>query len=117
MPLDKSRRLQAPIKIKLTDSAAEIVRRSHDQCIREIQAVPIVGGKIIRDILLAADVDTPISHGLGRRATLIPSAPRNFSGVVGVLVEVLSSDHDPTLYTVLRAAGFSVDVTIDAWVF
>jgi hypothetical protein len=70
------KRFKPPVATKLGDKDADRVRQNHDDRIREIQGVPIVGGRLFRDIELEANVETPISHCLGRKATILVSPLR-----------------------------------------
>lgn len=112
------RRLQPPAPVRLADADAERVRRSHAEAIRELQAVPIVGGSLVRDIELPDGVNVPVPHGLGRKAAVFIS-PAQFSGsaTTGRIREVRSASYDPAKYVVLRASGWSETITVDAWVF
>jgi hypothetical protein len=113
-----AKRFQAPLALRLKDEDAERVRRNHEQRIRELQAVPIVGGRIATDIDLPDGENVPISHGLGRKAAVFIS-PAQFSGsaTTGRIREVRDPSFDPTQYVVLRASGWSETITVDAWLF
>ncbi len=113
-----AKRFQAPPVIKLADSEAERVRRSHDERIRELQAVPIVRGSLIRDISLPDGSNVAVAHGLGRKAAIFLS-PAQFSGsaTTGRIREVRDPNYDPAQYVVLRASGWSETIIVDAWVF
>lgn len=112
-----SRRLHAPVNVRLADDAAERVRLSHESRIREIQSVPIVQGRIFRDVVLAAGVVTPVAHGLGRRAAIFLSPPRGLITGVGCVQEIRSGVHEPTQFVVLQADGWGATVTVDVWAF
>ena len=75
----KRRRFVPPAVGKLADPDAEKVRGNHAERIRELQGVPVVGGRLIESIELTAGKLTPIPHGLGRRAKLLLSPPRDCS--------------------------------------
>lgn len=79
-----TRRLQPPAAGKLADKDAERARQNHADRIRELQGIPIVGGKVIEGIELAAGVTTPVAHGLGRRARVLLSPPRGGHAVLVV---------------------------------
>lgn len=112
-----SRRFQPPVSIQLADASAERVRRNHEERIRELQGSQVVSGRLILDVVLADGVVTPISHGLGRRAVVILSPPRGSGMTTGRIQEIRTGDHAPEQYVVLRADGFGMSITIDAWVF
>jgi hypothetical protein len=78
------KRFKPPATGKLADKEAEQVRQNHDLRIRELQNIPVVGGKLIKDIELESDVLTPVAHGLGRRATVLLSPPRGVDTIVRI---------------------------------
>lgn len=112
------KRLKAPTSGRLADPDAERIRRNQDERIGEIQSVPILQGRLFTDIELEDGVNTPIPHGLGRRAHVFIS-PAQFSSAAttGRIREVRSTVFDPTKYVVLRANGWGETITVDAWVF
>lgn len=110
-----SKRLQAPVGVKLDDDKAERVRRSHDERIKELQHVPVVMGRLFQ-VQLEEGKETPIAHRLGRRAVALPSAPRG-GAVAGNLSEIISDRYDPREFTVLRADNWMATVTVDVWIF
>lgn len=112
-----TRRFQAPAAVRLADESAERVRRSHDERIRELQAVRIAQGAPIKDVELEDGVETPIAHGLGRRAMYSHTAPRGAS-TVGMITDARDDARfDPDKYVVLKADGYGATVTVDLWVF
>lgn len=103
---------------RLEDSASERVRRGHEQCIRELQAVPILGCNTIRDVELSDAIDTPIAHGLGRRVAAWVSAPRGGVSTGRIQEERERPDvFDSSQYVVLRATGWGGTVTVDVLVY
>jgi hypothetical protein len=111
-------RLIPPTAVRLDDDKAERVRRNHDERIRELQAVPVVRGNLIKGIELADATTTPISHGLGRRATVFVSPAQATSGATtGRIREIRSADYDQRKFVVLQADGWGETVTVDLWVF
>lgn len=71
-----TKRFKPPAPGKLPDETAERIRRVQDERVKELQAVPIVGGKLVKDIVLEPGVETAVAHGLGRRASIIASPAR-----------------------------------------
>lgn len=107
---------------KLADAAAERIRQVTDQRIREIQSVPILGGKLIKDVELADDVDVTVAHGLGRTPAYFLSPPRVFFGglTTGRITDrrlALYDVIDTRKVLVLRAVGWGGTVVVDIWVF
>lgn len=93
---------------RLSDSDAEIVRRSHDEAIRELQLQAL---KVIANVSLADGVATPVSHGLGRAPLWVaPSAPRNPS-TSGRIEEIRDGDRSRTI--TLKASGYGATITVD----
>lgn len=113
-----AKKLQPPPVVKLADENAERVRRAHHHAIREIQASPLLGAWVRRDIELPDGVNVPISHGLGRTATILTTPPR-FStfATTGRLREVRDPSFDSKKFVVLRATGWSETITVDAVLF
>lgn len=101
---------------------AEVVRRHQAQQIEEIQRVPLMGGKLIKNIRLPDGEDVPVPHGFGRPVTVFLSPPRQEvnGATTGRLIDQtirVADKFDPKFYFVLRATGFTLDVLVDAWVF
>ncbi len=112
-----TKRFQAPDAAQLAD-AYERVRRSHEARIRELQAVPIVRGVQLLDIEIPDDTNTPVPHGLGRKAMVLISPARfSTSATTGRIREVRDPSFDPTRYVVFRANGWGETIYVDAWVF
>jgi hypothetical protein len=113
-----TKRFQTPPQVHLADAAAERVRKGTDKAMRELQAVPIVAGKLVRDIELVDGVNTPVAHGLGARACVFLSPPQmSGSATTGRIREVRDPSFDPRKYVVFRASGWSETIIVDAWCF
>lgn len=110
-----ARRFQAPATVRL-EGDAERVRRSHAGCILELQTVPIVGGKLVRDVRFEDGVAVPIAHSLGRRATYHLSPARS-AVTAGAFLDSSSAVYDPEKFVVVRAEGFGATVTADVWIY
>ena len=114
-------RFRPPVPLRLADPVADRVRRNTDDQIRELQAVPLVRGRVIRDVELEDGVETAIAHGLGHRAAVLVSPPR-WKGATGThsspaVMEYRAGDRDPEVYVVLKATGFGATVVVDLWIF
>ncbi len=105
-----TKRFKPPATAKLVDKDADLVRQSHDQRIRELQGVPVVGGKLIKDIELEADTPTPVAHGLGRRATVMLSPPRGVDEILRVAAPAAGQES-------ATAAITEPDGSTDYWTF
>lgn len=116
-------RFRARAVAKLDDPSAERVRQEIDGRIRELQAVPILGGKLIRDISLPDGTTVTVSHGLGRKATVLLSPPRaTGSATTGRIrdvtpILVAANQADARNQFCLKADDWGETVTLDAWVF
>lgn len=113
-----SRRFQTPVALKLDEDSHERVRRSHAECIVELQKVRVVGGKAVLDIELPDDTEVMVPHGLGRRAIVSISPARcSVSATPGKIREIRKSTVDPEKYVCLKANDWGETVTVDAWVY
>lgn len=117
----KVRRLQAPVSLHVEDPALERVRRNHDERIRELQAQPIVGGKLVKDIELPDGSDVFVSHGFGRVAYFFLSPPRyTHAATTGRIHDRRLgnfAEYDPRNSLCLRANGWGGTIYVDAWLF
>lgn len=104
--------LTALIDERTKPADLERIRRNIFEAIRELQLSPLAGAKKILNVALVDGVETPIPHGLGRRAVVLWSPPQSAASVQEVRG---SSAHDPTQYVVLMAVG--ADTVIDLVVF
>lgn len=99
-----------------------MVRRHQAQQIEELQKIPIMAGKLIKDIKLPDGVDVAVAHGFGRPVSVFLTPPRQVvsGATTGRLLDQtlrVADKYDPNLFFVLRATGFTIDVWVDAWVF
>jgi hypothetical protein len=98
---------------RLADADAERVRQEHAAAIGELQNLPASALRVVRDVVLADGVETPVSHGLGRPpAWSSVSCPRNPSSS-GRIEEVRSGGHDRAKVVVLKASGWGATITVD----
>lgn len=117
------RRFHPPERLKLEDKTAERVRHSHDEAIRELQDVPLLGGKLIENVEIPDATSVPVFHGLGRLPRVFVSPPRfKSTPTVGVIrdrsrLTTVTPKYDPTQYVVLHGQGFGVSAYVDVWVF
>lgn len=93
----------------------ERIRRNHAEAIRELQLGPLARAVIIRDVVLADGVATPIAHKQGKAVFAIPSAPRGPS--TSGRIEELRDGYNLTQFVVLKASGWGASITIDVLVF
>lgn len=105
-------KLTAPLAVRLADADAERVRRSHEERIRELQALPAAGLVVLQDIELADGVATRIVHKLGKAPRWIgPSVVRGAT-TTGRIVESRDSGNRQHAVT-LTATGWGATITID----
>lgn len=88
----------------------ERIRRNVAAAIRELQLQP--SATIIRDVVLADGITTPIAHRRGRPVTVTISPPRGAS-TTGRVDEVRDTVHDRSQYVVLKASGWGASITVD----
>jgi hypothetical protein len=114
-----SNRLHQPLRHELADETAEQVRQSHARAIEELQAIPLMRGKLIRDVELVDGVETVVPHNLGHRAALFLAIPLQLaSGATnGRLLDatLLRTDIDASRMSVLKATGFTVTLKVTLW--
>jgi len=94
--------------------------RAFHAALSELQGVPIVRGVIVRDVVLADAVETPVHHGLGHRAALFLAVPRQSvsgatSGRLLDVTEINTIGVDTKQTSVLKATGFTVDLKVTVW--
>jgi hypothetical protein len=107
------KRFQAPLALQLADPAADRVRQSVDQRIRELQGAPAVWMVVVPGVELEDGVETPIAHGLGRAPRWVrESAPRGAASS-GRVEQIRGGSFDPSQYVVLKATGWGATITVD----
>lgn len=93
-------------------AAAETARRTHEGCIRELQDLPASSLRVIAGIELAAGVETPVAHRLGRVPLWVGvSAVRNAS--TSGHVEEVRSGGNRSQTVILKASGWGATITVD----
>lgn len=105
-------RLTPRLGAYLPDVAEERARRVHEQRIDQLQKAPLAQARLLRDVLLTNGVNTAVAHGLGRRASVFLSQPREFSSTIGTITEQRVDDIDPRRFVVLRATGWGGSSTV-----
>jgi hypothetical protein len=115
-----SRRFLQTLALRVADAITDKVLRSHRDCILELQGVPILRGKLIRNIALPDAAEVVVSHGLGHRAALFLAIPRrgDFSPTPGTLFDIThlrTSKVDPNESSVLTANDYGGTITVDLW--
>jgi len=114
------RRLIPSIPARLPEATAERVRRNHDERLREIQALPLVQGKLLKHILLTNNATTTIAHGMGRPVSCFVSPPHRPSGSGGSdmrIMRIKTAAVDESTSLQLYAGDWGGDVYVDIWVF
>jgi len=102
--------------IKLESDAAERVRRSHAQAIKDLAALPSSSMKVIADVQLLDGVPTPVAHTLGRAPTFVrESAPRGAASS-GRIDEIRDGTVDRSVYVLLKATGWGATIIVDVQV-
>lgn len=117
-----TKRFKPSAPVKLADASAERARQNADERIRELQAVPIVAGKLLKRVFLADDTITPVPHGMGRPVSTFVSPPVRANGGSGTNPRILrlpdNGDADPNQYVALYSEGWGTNgVYVDIWVF
>ncbi|MBP9863657.1 MAG: hypothetical protein KBD62_37265 [Kofleriaceae bacterium] len=101
---------------QLADRKVDAAVRELERRTDEIARAPLTAAKVIRDVLLADGVATPIAHALGRAVTwMCPSAPRGPASA-GMIEEVRPATLDRAQYVTLKASGWGADITVDVLV-
>ncbi len=96
-----------------TFDLAEQARRTHEECIREIQDLPCSSMRIIADVQLVDGIATPIAHRLGRKPAWICTSNVRGATTTGRIVESRTGSQDRTKVVVLTATGHGATVTVD----
>lgn len=107
--------LAITIDERTTPADLERIRRNTFDAIREQQLSPFAGAAIIKDVVLADGIPTPIAHKLGRPVFAIPSPPRGAS-TTGRITESRGTVHPRDQYVVLQADGWGASITVDVLV-
>jgi len=89
------------------------VQRSQLGLVGELNAIPVLDGRLVEGVTLAAGVTKDVVHGLGRtlRGWIIVRV--GYSGATAVVQEA-AGNPDEALYLRLSCAQ---DVTLSLWVF
>src|SRR5262245_3708217 len=98
--------------IALDDEKAERVRLSHARAIQEAQQRPGFGMVVIKDVVLANNVRTPVPHGLGRAPSWIKESCIRGSVTIGAVVE-FRDGVDRASRVEIAASGFGATITVD----
>jgi hypothetical protein len=108
--------VKPPIVKQLSDSDAEIVRRSHADAIAEMQGKPAMGMQVLADIVIPNNSSVIVAHRLGRTPQMVIISPVRGAAAVGIVGE-FRSGVDRRQAIRLAANGFGADVTVDVTVF
>ena len=110
-----AKRFLAPLILRIASWVdADKVARNADERIRELAAVPLINGSLIRDIVLEDGVSYDIAHGLGRKANVMITPPRGPTS--SGRIEEVDAD-DPKTFIRIKATGWTVAITVNVWVF
>ncbi len=97
---------------RLADPDSEQVRRIHEDAIREIQRLPVLGMRLIPNVQLSDGVATPIAHGLGRAPLWVGISVPRLAAAAGYVVE--SRDGvDRSRAITLTAHDYLANVLVD----
>lgn len=113
--------LTAPLQLEPEDAMTKRITTSLAQGIQELQGLPAMGMRVLRDVKLEDTINTFVSHGLGRRPLWVrESCVRGAvsTGIVrdlsdGALVGLFTGPVDRNRYVVLRADGYGATITVD----
>jgi hypothetical protein len=105
--------MKAPQTRRLTDADAEANRRSHEEAIRSLQAVPAVSLRVINAITLPDATEVVVSHGLGREPIWIAPSCLRGPSTSGRIEEIRTGAHDRARFVKLKASGYGATITID----
>jgi hypothetical protein len=102
------------LPIKLADTDAERVRRTHHDAITELQQLRMTGARLLEGVELEDGVPTLVAHGLGRRVAVFPSAIRGASS--SGRIDEIRDGVDFKKFVKLEANGYGATITVDLWV-
>ncbi len=115
----RTKRFKAPIGLKPLDADTRRVTQNIDERIRELQAVPILGGKLFKNVQMPDGEIVYISHGFGRVASCFVSPPRRTAtmtlGLISDMRDLL--DFDVSNSIALKAEDWTSTIVVDIWVF
>lgn len=98
---------------RLADAGTEQTRQEHHAAIVELQQLPCVTLRVIRDVSLANGIPTQVAHGLGRPPLFVrESCPRGAS-TSGRVTEIRTGTGDRKAVVVLQADGWGATITVD----
>lgn len=108
--------LAITIDDRTTPSVLERIRRNIVEVLAEVRKLPFVTAKVAKaDVTLPDGIPVAIAHGLGRKAYVWTSPPRNAVSS-GRIEEVRDGSHDPAKFVVLKATGWGASITVDVFV-
>lgn len=101
---------------RLDDRKVDRVARDHARRIDDLGKLPASGMRVITGVELADGVETPVAHGLGRRATYVRESCPQGAAATGRIEEVRTASYDADKFVVLKANGWGATITIDVQV-
>lgn len=114
-------RFTAPLSVALPDPNAEAVRKNVDQRVREIQDLPAIGLRVIKNVSLPNGVVVLVEHLLGRKPLWVGlSIPRGAASA-GIVSDFGSMDAagnsvDRAQYVPMGASSYGATITVDVLV-
>lgn len=101
------------LPIRLDDLQLEIVRRNHHDAIAELQKLPASSVTVLRDVVLADGVETPLAHGLGRPVVWVKESCVRGASTAGAVLEVRDNGLDRSKFVTLKAISWGATITVD----
>jgi hypothetical protein len=101
-----------PLPLRLENQDAERVRRSHEECIRELQGLPAAGLTIVKDVALANATLVLVPHRLGRVPSFVACSPPRGASSSGRIEEV-RDNVDRSKIAAFKTTGYGATVTVD----
>lgn len=103
---------------RLADDAADQVRRSIADAIREIQDLPASSLRVIKNVQLPASTAVQVAHSLGRRPLAFWATPPRGAATAGVIQDFGTltpngAPNDTSQTLCLVALGFGATITVD----
>jgi hypothetical protein len=106
--------VKAGLPIVLADQDAERANRNHRERIDELQALPLVGARVVPGVELADGITTQVAHKLGRAPAWIGvSAVRGASTTGRIDDTSRTGGNDRAKFAVLTATGWGATITVD----
>lgn len=104
---------------KLADPDLDRFKKTVERQIKELQAVPIVGGILYRNVELPDGQTVILPHNFGRRAfTLISPPNASFGATTGRIRNPIDTAlYDPNKMSILKAQDWGETIYVDVMLF